>query len=98
MAWGEVIGHSLEAKREDTGTAVDVLSTLTGTVTVREPDHDEDTVQIAVLPEVDRHDELEPTVGDLAVRGTTGSDCASSARWRPGLGGVLRRLSVAAPG
>ena len=69
MALGEIIGHSLEAKREtDTRTTVEALSPLTDTVTVREPTHDEDAVQIAVLFEVDRQDELEQTVGDLAER------------------------------
>ncbi|MDV6247870.1 GvpL/GvpF family gas vesicle protein [Rhodococcus opacus] len=68
MALGEIIGHALEAKREtDTGTTLDVLAPLTDTVTVREPTHDEDAVQLAVLLEVDRQGELEQTVGDLAA-------------------------------
>ncbi|OUS83111.1 GvpL/GvpF family gas vesicle protein [Rhodococcus sp. NCIMB 12038] len=68
-ALGEIIGHALEAKREtDTGTTLDALSPLTEIVTVREPTHDEDAVQVAVLVEVDRQDELEQTVGDLAAR------------------------------
>lgn len=38
MALGEIIGRTLEAKREtDTRTALDALSPLTDTVTVREP-------------------------------------------------------------
>ncbi len=69
MALGEIIGHTLEAKRDaDTGITLDALSPLTDTVTVREPTHDEDAVQIAVLLEVDRQGELEQTVGDLAAR------------------------------
>lgn len=69
MALGEIIGRTLEAKREtDTRTALDALSPLTDTVTVREPTHDEDAVQIAVLLEVDRQGDLEQTVGDLAER------------------------------
>ncbi|MFC9553932.1 GvpL/GvpF family gas vesicle protein [Rhodococcus sp. NPDC056960] len=69
MALGEIIGNTLAAKREtDTGTALDALAPLTDTMTVREPTHDEDAVQIAVLLEVDRQDELEQTVGDLAAR------------------------------
>jgi hypothetical protein len=69
MALGEMIGHTLEAKREtDTRTTLDALSPLTDTVTVREPTHDEDAVQIAVLLEVDRQDELEQAVGELAER------------------------------
>ncbi|WP_257890707.1 GvpL/GvpF family gas vesicle protein [Rhodococcus sp. USK10] len=68
IALGEIIGHSLEATREtDTRTTLDALSPLTDTVTVREPTHDEDAVQIAILLEVDRQDELEQTVGDLAA-------------------------------
>ncbi|MDV7089967.1 GvpL/GvpF family gas vesicle protein [Rhodococcus sp. IEGM 248] len=69
VALGEIIGHTLEAKRDaDTRTTLDALSPLTDTVTVREPTHDEDAVQIAVLLEVDRQDELDQTVGDLAER------------------------------
>ena len=45
-----------------------MLAPLTDTVTVREPTHDEDAVQIAVLLEVDRQGELEQAVGDLAAR------------------------------
>ncbi|MFD6064568.1 GvpL/GvpF family gas vesicle protein, partial [Rhodococcus wratislaviensis] len=66
---GEIIGQALEAKRDaDTRTTLDALSPLTDTVTVREPTHDEDAVQLAVLFEVDRQGELERTVGDLAER------------------------------
>ena len=69
IALGEIIGHALEAKRDaDTRTTLGALSPLTDTVTVREPTHDEDAVQLAVLFEVDRQDELERTVGDLAER------------------------------
>ncbi|TQC42248.1 GvpL/GvpF family gas vesicle protein [Rhodococcus sp. WS4] len=69
MALGEIIGHTLESKRDaDTRLTLDALSPLTDTVTVREPTHDEDAVQIAVLLEVDRQGELEQTVGDLAER------------------------------
>jgi len=69
MALGEIIGHALEAKRDaDTRITLDALSPLTDTVTVREPTHDEDAVQIAILLEVDRQGELEQTVGDLAAR------------------------------
>ncbi|CAG7627680.1 hypothetical protein E143388_06982 [Rhodococcus opacus] len=69
IALGELIGHSLEAKREmDTRITLEALSPLTDTVTVCEPTHDEDAVQIAILLEVDRQDELEQTVGDLAAR------------------------------
>ena len=64
-ALGEIIGHALEAKREtDTGTTLDALSPLTDTVTVRDPTHDEDAVQL----EVDRQGELEQAVGELAER------------------------------
>lgn len=67
MALGEIIGHTLDAKRDaDTRTTLDALSPVTDTVTVREPTHDEDAVQIAVLLEVDRQDELEQAVGQLA--------------------------------
>ena len=50
MALGEIIGHTLDVKRDaDTRTTLDALSPVTDTVTVREPTHDEDAVQIAVL-------------------------------------------------
>ena len=69
MALGEIIGHALEAKRDtDTRTTLDALSPLTDTVTVREPTHEQDAVQIAVLFEVDRQDELEHAIGALAER------------------------------
>jgi hypothetical protein len=69
IALGEIIGHTLEAKRDaDTRITLEALSPLTDTVTVRDPTHDEDAVQIAILLEVDRQDELEQTVGDLAER------------------------------
>ncbi|SEB31673.1 GvpL/GvpF family gas vesicle protein [Rhodococcus koreensis] len=69
MALGEIIGHALEAKRDtDTRTTVDALSPLTATVTAGDPTHDEDAVQIAVLFEVDRQDELEQAVGELSER------------------------------
>jgi mannitol/fructose-specific phosphotransferase system IIA component (Ntr-type) len=65
----EIIGHILEATRDaDTRTTLDALAPLTDTVTVREPTHDEDAVQIAVLLEVDRQDELEQALGELAER------------------------------
>ncbi|MDF3313900.1 GvpL/GvpF family gas vesicle protein, partial [Rhodococcus sp. T2V] len=63
MALGEIIGNALETTREaDTRTAVEMLSPLTDSVTVRDPTHDEDAVQIAVLFEVDRQGELEQAV------------------------------------
>ena len=69
MALGEIIGHALEAKRDtDTRTTLDALSPLTETVTVREPTHEQDAVQIAVLFEVDRQHELEQAAGELAER------------------------------
>ncbi|MDF3313581.1 GvpL/GvpF family gas vesicle protein [Rhodococcus sp. T2V] len=69
MALGEIIGHALEAKRNaDTRTTLEILSPLTDTADVRDPTHDEDAMQIAVLFEVDRQGELEHTVGELAER------------------------------
>ena len=69
MALGEIIGHALETTREaDTRSTLDALSPLTDTVTVRDPTHDEDAVQLAVLLEVDRQGELEQAVGELAER------------------------------
>ena len=84
IALGEIIGHILETTREaDTRTTIDVLSPLTDTVTVRDPTHDEDAVQIAVLFEVDRRTNSNRQSGSCPNAGTTRSPCASSGRWHP---------------
>ncbi|MDV7268332.1 GvpL/GvpF family gas vesicle protein, partial [Rhodococcus oxybenzonivorans] len=67
MALGEIVNNSIAAKREqDTRTVVDALTPLADSVNVREPTHEEDAAQVAVLVEVERQGELEEAVGELA--------------------------------
>ena len=67
MALGEIVSNAIVAKRdEDTAKVVDVLTSLADSVNVREPTHEEDAAQVAVLVEVARRDELEKAVGALA--------------------------------
>ncbi|MGW4334055.1 GvpL/GvpF family gas vesicle protein [Rhodococcus koreensis] len=67
MALGEIVSNGIEAKRnEDTRTVVEALESLSDSVNVREPTHEEEAAQVAVLVEVARQDELEKAVGDLA--------------------------------
>lgn len=67
MALGEIVNNSIAAKREqDTRTVVDALTPLAESVNVREPTHEEDAAQVAVLVEVERQGELEEAVGELA--------------------------------
>jgi len=67
MALGEVVNNAIAGKREeDTRKTVDALGDLTDSVNRREPTHEEEAVQVAVLVDVDRQDELEEAVGKLA--------------------------------
>ncbi|KUI36148.1 gas vesicle protein GvpFL [Mycobacterium sp. IS-1496] len=67
MALGELIANTIEAKRQaDTATAVDALNTVARSVNVREPTHEWDAVNVAVLMEVAREEELEAAVDKLA--------------------------------
>ncbi|MFE5704216.1 GvpL/GvpF family gas vesicle protein [Rhodococcus koreensis] len=67
MALGEIVANAIVAKREeDTATVVEALDSLADSVNVREPTHEEDAAQVAVLVEVARQDELEQAVGALA--------------------------------
>jgi len=69
MALGEIVANAIVAKREeDTATVVEALDSLADLVNVREPTHEEDAAQVAVLVEVARGDELEQAVGALAER------------------------------
>ena len=69
MALGEIVANAIVAKREeDTATVVEALDSLADLVNVREPTHEEDAAQVAVLVEVARQDELEQAVGALAER------------------------------
>jgi len=63
MALGELIASSLEAKRQaDTQTVVDQFEKLAKQVSIREPTHEWDAVHVALLAEVDRHNELQELV------------------------------------
>lgn len=67
MALGERVNNAIVAKRaEDTRTVVDALDELADGVNVREPTHEQEAVQVAVLVEVARQSELEEAVGTLA--------------------------------
>jgi len=67
MALGEIVSNAIEAKRdEDTRTVVEALDSLSVSVNVREPTHEEEAAQVAVLVEVARQEELEKAVGELA--------------------------------
>jgi hypothetical protein len=67
MALGELVGNAIAAKRdEDTRRAVEALDKVAEAVNVREPTHEEDTVNAALLVEVSREDELEQVVDSLA--------------------------------
>ncbi|MFC9553935.1 GvpL/GvpF family gas vesicle protein [Rhodococcus sp. NPDC056960] len=67
MALGELVNNAIAGKREeDTCKAVEALGGLTDSVNRREPTHEEEAVQVAVLADVDRQDDLERAVGALA--------------------------------
>lgn len=67
MALGELISNAIEAKRQaDTATAVQALEAAGLTVNVREPTHEWDAVNVAVLAEVKSQADLEAVVDDLA--------------------------------
>ena len=67
MALGELVNNAIAGKREeDTRKTVEALGDLTDSVNRREPTHEEEAVQVAVLADVDRQDQLEEAVGKLA--------------------------------
>ncbi|TQC46273.1 GvpL/GvpF family gas vesicle protein [Rhodococcus sp. WS4] len=67
MALGEIVSNAIVAKRdEDTAKVVEALTSLTDSINVREPTHEEEAAQVAVLVEVARQEELEKAVGALA--------------------------------
>lgn len=67
MALGELIANAIEAKRQaDTATAVEALEAAGLTVNVREPTHEFDAVNVAVLAEVKSEADLEAVVDKLA--------------------------------
>ncbi|MDF3313929.1 GvpL/GvpF family gas vesicle protein, partial [Rhodococcus sp. T2V] len=67
MALGELVSNAIAAKREeDTRRVVEALDDLAASVNVREPTHEEEAVQVAILADVERQDELERVLGELA--------------------------------
>ncbi|MBC2638223.1 MULTISPECIES: GvpL/GvpF family gas vesicle protein [unclassified Rhodococcus (in: high G+C Gram-positive bacteria)] len=67
MALGELVSNAIAAKRDqDTQTTVEALDDLVESVNMREPTHEEEAVQVAVLADVERQEELEEVVGQLA--------------------------------
>lgn len=67
MALGELIANTIEAKRQaDTATAVQALEAAGLTVNVREPTHEWDAINVAVLAEVKSQADLEAVVDELA--------------------------------
>ena len=67
MALGEVIVKALDAKRAaDTDTVVELLGGLAKQVNVRQPTHELDAVNVALLAEVDQQDELQDKIDELA--------------------------------
>jgi hypothetical protein len=67
MALGEFLSNAVAAKRdEDTQKAVQALEDIAESVNVREPTHEQDAANVAFLVDVDRQDELEQAVNELA--------------------------------
>jgi hypothetical protein len=67
MALGEIVVKLIDSKRAaDTEAVVKVLDDLAKQVNVREPTHELDAVNVAVLAEVDQQEELQAKVNDLA--------------------------------
>lgn len=70
MALGELIANELEAtRRADTQVAVNELKAVASQVNVREPTHEWDGVNVAVLAKVDRQGDLESVVESLQRKG-----------------------------
>jgi hypothetical protein len=66
MALGELIVNALEAKRAmDTKSVLAQLEDIARQVNVREPTHELDAVNLAVLANVDEQDRLQETVDEL---------------------------------
>ena len=64
---GEIVNEAVTAKREqDTRHAGDVLEPYCEASNVREPAHEEDAVNVAILVETDRQKELEEALSELA--------------------------------
>jgi hypothetical protein len=67
IALGELINQAIEAKRSvDTQKVLNDIEGLVAQVNVREPTHELDAVYVAVLAEVERQDDLQAVVEELA--------------------------------
>jgi gas vesicle protein GvpL/GvpF len=67
MALGEVVVKALDAKRAaDTDAVVEALDDLAKQINVRQPTHELDAVNVALLAQVDQHEELQEKVDELA--------------------------------
>lgn len=67
MALGEVVVKALDAKRAaDTDAVVKVLDSVAKQVNVRQPTHELDAVNVALLAEVDQQEELQEKIDELA--------------------------------
>jgi hypothetical protein len=67
IALGELINKAIEAKRSvDTQKVLNDIEGLVAQVNVREPTHELDAVYVAVLAEVERQDDLQAVVEELA--------------------------------
>lgn len=67
MALGELVTNAIEVKRNaDTKTVVAEIGELAHQVNVREPTHELDAVNVAILAEVDRQADLEEALRHLA--------------------------------
>jgi hypothetical protein len=64
---GEIINQAVTLKREgDTAKMVDVLGPYAAASAVREPTHEMDAAQVVLLVELEREDELENVLEELA--------------------------------
>jgi hypothetical protein len=67
MALGEIVVKALDAKRAaDTDAVVKSFGDIAKQVNVRDPSHELDAVNVALLVEVDQQEELQAKVDDLA--------------------------------
>lgn len=66
---GEIINDAVSGKREtDTRHACEVLEPHSEALNVREPSHEEDAVNIALLVEISRQEDLEQALNELASK------------------------------
>lgn len=67
IALGEIVERAIAAKRdEDTGAVLDAIEAVAHAVDVREPSHEMDSAQIALLLDVDKQDDVGKALSELA--------------------------------